>query len=50
MKTNIKELLDTKNFAFYMRYVDDIFIISDTTKINLQTINTYINNILNNTG
>jgi len=31
-----------------MRYVDDILIISDTTKINLHTINTYISNIHNN--
>jgi hypothetical protein len=31
-----------------MRYVDDILIISDTTKINLHTINTYISNIYNN--
>jgi hypothetical protein len=46
--TNIKQLLDTKNLAFYMRYVDDILIIFDTTKINLHTINTYISNIHNN--
>jgi hypothetical protein len=45
--TNIKQLLDTKNLAFYVRYVDDISIISDTTKINLHTINTYISNIYN---
>jgi len=46
--TNIKQLLDTKILAFYMRYVDDIFIIFDTTNINLRTINTYISNIHNN--
>jgi len=46
--TNIKQLLDTKNLAFYMSSVDDIFIIFDTTKINLRTINTYISNIHNN--
>jgi hypothetical protein len=46
--TNIKQLLDTKNLAFYVRYVDDILIMFDTTKINLHTINTYISNIHNN--
>jgi len=45
---NIKQLLDTKNIAFYVRYVDDILVIFDTTKINLKTINTYISNINNN--
>jgi hypothetical protein len=47
-ETNIKQLLNTKNLAFYMRYVDDILIIFDTTKINLHTINTYISNLHNN--
>jgi hypothetical protein len=46
--TNIKHLLDTKNIAFYTRYVDDILIIFDTTKIDSHTINPYINNIHNN--
>jgi len=46
--TNIKQLLDTKNLAFYVRYTDDILIIFDTTKVNLHTINTYISNIYNN--
>jgi len=34
---HIKQLLDTKNIAFYVRYIDDILIISDTTKINSHT-------------
>jgi len=45
---NIKHHLDTKNIAFYARYVDDILIISDTTKIDSHTINDYINNIHSN--
>jgi hypothetical protein len=46
--TNIKHLLDTKNIAFYKRYVDDILIIYDTTRTCSHTINTYINNIYSN--
>ena len=42
--TNIKHLLDTKNIAFYIRYVYDISIIFDTIKIDSHTINAYINN------
>jgi hypothetical protein len=45
---NIKHLPDTKNIAFYARYVDNILITFDTTKINSHTINTYINNTHNN--
>jgi len=45
---NIKQLLDSKNVAFYTRYVDDILVIFDTTKINPHAINTYTNNIQNN--
>jgi len=45
---NVKQLLDMKNIALYVRYVDDIVVIYDTTKINLHTINTYINKIHNN--
>jgi len=37
-----------KNIALYVQYVDDILVIYDTTKINLHTINTYINKIHNN--
>jgi len=37
-----------KSIALYVRYVDDILVIHDTTKINLHTINTYINKIHNN--
>jgi len=44
----IKHLLDTKSLAFYTRYVDDILIIYDTTRISSHTINTYINNIHRN--
>jgi hypothetical protein len=46
--TNIKQLLDIKNLAFYTRYVDDILIIIDTTKINFHTINTYMSSMHNN--
>jgi hypothetical protein len=46
--TNIKHLLDTKNLAFYTRYVDDILIIYDMTRSCSRTINTYINNIHSN--
>ena len=46
--TNIKHLLDTKNIVFYIRYVDDILIIFDTTKIDSHNINAYINNIHKN--
>jgi hypothetical protein len=46
--TNIKHLLDTKNLAFYTRYIDDILIIYDTTRISSHTINTYKNNIHSN--
>ena len=45
---NIKQLLNIKSIALYVRYVDDIIVIYDTTKINLHTINTYINKIHNN--
>ena len=45
---NIKHLLDMKNIALYVRYADDTLVIYDTTKINLHTINTYINKIHNN--
>ena len=45
---NIKHLLDTKNIAYYARYVDDILIIFDTTKISPHTITRYINNIHSN--
>jgi hypothetical protein len=45
---SIKHLLDTKNVAFYARYVDDILILYDTTRIDPHTINTYANNIHSN--
>ena len=35
---NIKQLMDMKSIALYVRYVvDDILVIYDTTKINLHT-------------
>jgi hypothetical protein len=34
---NIKHLLDSKNIAFYTRYVDDILIIYDTTRLSSVT-------------
>jgi len=42
---NIKQLLYMKSIALYVRYVDVMLVIYDTTKINLRTINTYINRI-----
>jgi hypothetical protein len=45
---NIKHLLDTKKLAYYTRYVDDILIVFDMTKINLHTVNMYISNIHSN--
>jgi len=42
---HIKQLLDTKNTALYTRYVDDILIIYNITKIQPQTINTHTNQI-----
>jgi len=45
---NIKQLRDMKGTALYVRYVDDILVIYDTTKINLLAINTYINKIHSN--
>jgi hypothetical protein len=45
---HLKQFLYTKNIALYARYVDDILIIQDTTKIHPHTINTYINQIHNN--
>jgi len=45
---NIEQLLDTKSIALYVRYVDGILVIFDTTKFNLHTINTYINKIHSN--
>jgi hypothetical protein len=45
---NIKHLLDTKNLAFYTRYVDDILIIYNMLRVSSHTINTYINNVHRN--
>jgi hypothetical protein len=45
---NIKHLLDTKSIAFYAKYVDNILIVHDTTRIDQHTINTYANNIHSN--
>jgi len=45
---NIKQVLETKSIIFYVRYVDDILIIFDKTKISPQYINTHINKVHNN--
>jgi hypothetical protein len=45
---NVKQLLGTKNIAFYTRYEDDILVIYNATKTNPHTITTYINKIHNN--
>jgi hypothetical protein len=39
---HIKQLLDSKNIIFYTRYVDDIFIIYDTTIITLDKIQIHV--------
>jgi len=44
---HLKQLLDSKNIIFYTRYVDDIFIIYDTTRTTAYSIHNYINNIHN---
>jgi len=45
---NVKHLLGVNSIPLYVRYVDDILVIYDTTKMNLHTINTYINKIHRN--
>jgi hypothetical protein len=39
---HLKQLLDSKNIIFYTRYVDDIFIIYDTTRTAADSIHNYI--------
>jgi hypothetical protein len=46
--SHISHLLDTKNIAYYTRYVDDILIIYDATKIQTHIICKYINQIHTN--
>ena len=45
---HIKQILDTKHIAFYTRYVDDILVIYDSTRLSPQDIHTYINGIPQN--
>jgi len=45
---HIKYILDTKNITFYMRCVDDILIICDTTRTNAKLIKNCINQIHTN--
>jgi len=42
---NIKQFLEAKSIIFYVRYVDDILIIFDKTKIIPQNINTHIKKV-----
>jgi len=44
-ETNIKHLIDTKALSFYTRYVDDIFLIYDSTRISPDSILKYIDTI-----
>jgi len=44
---HLKQLLDSKNIIFYTRYVDDIFIIYDTTRTTADSIHNYINIVHN---
>jgi hypothetical protein len=41
----IKHWLETREIIFYRRYVDDILIISDTTKTNQHTTQNFMNSI-----
>ena len=43
--TQLKQILDTSNIAFYTRYVDDILIIYDTEKVSPGAIKDHINSI-----
>jgi len=44
----IKHLLDSKSITFYARYVDDIFIICDSSHTNPNAITHYAKTIHNN--
>jgi hypothetical protein len=44
---HLKQLLDSKNIIFYTRYVDDIFITYDTTRITAGSIHNYNNSVHN---
>jgi hypothetical protein len=46
-ETIIKHLIDTKILSFYTRYVDDIFLIYDSTRTNPDNILQYIDTIHN---
>ena len=43
--TQLKQVIDTNNIVFYIRYVDDILIIYDTEKVSPEAINDHINSI-----
>jgi len=45
---NIKQFLEAKSIIFYVRYVDDILIMFNKTKISPQNISTHINKVHNN--
>jgi len=45
---HIKQLLDSKNIVFYTRYVDDIFIIFDTTRITPDEIQIHVDHMHKN--
>jgi hypothetical protein len=47
-KSVIKNLMDNRTLTFYIRYVDDIFIIYDTTTTNPDSILQYVSNIYHN--
>ena len=46
--TLMKQLFDTKNIAFYTRYVDDILLTYNSQRITPKTIHNYINEVLPN--
>ena len=46
--SHIKHLLDSRSITFYSRYVDDIFIISDSSHTSPYAIQQYVNTIHNN--
>jgi organic radical activating enzyme len=45
---HIKHLIETGNITYYTRYVDDIFIIYNSTKTTIEEIQSYTNHIHKN--
>jgi organic radical activating enzyme len=45
---HIKHLIETGNITYYARYVDDIFIVYDSTKTTIEEIQSYADHIHKN--